>query len=153
MSKKRKRTSQATKKRLATFRGVPPEVIRGLHEVPAFAESTLTEQRKMLAFMLKIVNTVASLDRDGRILEQRRENGEMLAEDSRAKRKPITDKRTADLCRLYQKLRKSFDAGGRGNGAALREVCRRYGSLPGREKQITVQAVRDALKRGGVVCK
>jgi hypothetical protein len=104
-------------------------------------------------YRAEIESLIARLDKQTRLLEQRRENGEILAEEGRKKRKPITDKRTADICRRYVKVRKAFATGSRGNGSALREVCRRVGSLPGRDNQITVQAVRDALKRGGVVCK
>jgi hypothetical protein len=97
----------------------------------------------------EVADLVARLERQTRILEERRDNGQSLAEEGRAARKPITDRRADRICKLYRRIRPTS----RTNGAALEAVARQFGSLPGRDKPITVQAIRKILKRCGVPCR
>ena len=87
------------------------------------------------------------------VLKQRRENGAILAEEGRAARKPNDDARADRICKLYRRIRSAHPRGKRGHGAAIADVSRRFGPLPGREKPITVQAIRKILKRCGVPCR
>jgi hypothetical protein len=101
----------------------------------------------------EVADLVARLERQTRILEERRDNGQSLAEEGRAARKPITDRRAAEICRRYKRVRPSFPPGRAGNGKALAEVARQFGPLPGRESDITKTAIRKILKRCGVPCR
>jgi hypothetical protein len=101
----------------------------------------------------EIAALVARLKQQTRLLEQRRENGQILAEEGRAARKPKTDRRADRICKLYRRIRPAHPPGKRGNGAAVAEVARRHGPLPGKEKPITTTAVRKTLKRCGVPCR
>jgi hypothetical protein len=101
----------------------------------------------------EVADLVARLERQTRLLEQRRENGQILAEEGRAARKPKTDTRAAEICRLYKRVRRSHAPGRTGNGETLAEVARRFGPLPGRESDITKTAIRKILKRCGVPCR
>ena len=101
----------------------------------------------------EIESLVARLDKQTRLLEQRRENGEILAAEGREKRKPKTDARTKRLCSLYKRLRPQYPKGRQGNGLTLKEVSREFGPLPDKDRAITVQAIRKALKRGGIDCR
>jgi hypothetical protein len=104
-------------------------------------------------YRAEIESLIARLDKQTRLLEQRREGGEILAAEGREKRKVKTDARTTRLCKLYKRLRSQHPAGRQGNGLTLSEVAREFGSLPDKHKPITVQAIRKALKRGGIDCR
>jgi hypothetical protein len=98
----------------------------------------------------EVADLVARLERQTRILEERRDNGQSLAEEGRAARKPRTDRRADRICKLYRQIRPAS----RTNGAALAEVARRFGpAAPDRKSDITVQAIRKILKRCGVPCR
>lgn len=101
----------------------------------------------------EIESLITRLDKQTRILEQRREGGEILAAEGREKRKAKTDVRTARLCRLYKRLRPQHPKGRQGNGLTLKAVSREFGKLPDKDKAITVQAIRKALKRGVIDCR
>lgn len=138
---------------MPTLREVPPEIIANLQKVPEFAERTAVEQRKLLAFLFRIAGTLVQLERDGALVDQRHENGLMLAEEGRAARKQKTDRQADRVCKLYRRIRDKHPPGKRGNGAALQAVSHQFGSLPGKDKPITVQAIRKILKRCGVPCR
>ncbi len=98
----------------------------------------------------EVADLVARLERQTRIREERRDNGQSLAEEGRAARKPRTDRRADRICKLYRRIRPTS----RTNGAALAEVARRFGpAAPDRKSDITVQAIRKILKRCGVPCR
>jgi hypothetical protein len=101
----------------------------------------------------EVADLVARLERQTRILEERRDNGQSLAEEGRAARKPRTDRRAAEICRLYKRVRRAHAPGRVGNGEALAEVARQFGPLPGRDSDITKTAIRKILKRCGVPCR
>lgn len=102
----------------------------------------------------EVADLVARLERQSRLLEQRRENGQILAEEGREARKPITDRRAAEICRLYKRVRRSHAPGRAGNGETLAEVARQFGpASPDRESNITTAAIRKILKRCGVPCR
>lgn len=82
-------------------------------------------------------------------LEQRRENGELLAAEGRAVKAKIDNERAAMVCQLYKAVRPSFPEGRKGNGSAHRRVAERFEQRTG--KSITVRAVREILKRSGAV--
>ncbi len=97
----------------------------------------------------EIAALVARLERQTLLLEQRRDNGESLAEEGRAAKKQNDDARADRVCKLYRRVRPAH----RTNGAALEAVSRQFGPLPGKGKPITVQAIRKILKRRGVPCR
>lgn len=101
----------------------------------------------------EIESLIARLDKQTRLLKQRREGGEILAAEGREKRKVKTDARTTRLCKLYKRLRSQYPRGRQGNGLTLKAVSREFGKLPDKDKAITVQAIRKALKRGGIDCR
>jgi hypothetical protein len=101
------------------------------------------EQKRFIAEMQRLIEQQT----------QRQENGQILAEEGRAARKPKTETRAAAICRIYKRVRPSFPPGRVGNGATLEEVSRRFGSMPGRDKSITKQGIRKILKRCGVPCR
>ncbi len=101
----------------------------------------------------EIAALVERLEKKTRLLRQRRENGQILAEEGRAALKPITDRRAAEVCRIYKRVRPSFPPGKRGNGAAVAEVARQCGPVPGRNSDITTTAIRKILKRCDVSCR
>ena len=101
----------------------------------------------------EIAVLVARCERQARLLEQRRDNGESLAEEGRAALKEENNARADQVCKLYRRIRPSHPSGKRGNGAAVAAVARQIGPLFDREKPITVQAVRKILKRCGVPCR
>jgi hypothetical protein len=82
-------------------------------------------------------------------LEQRRENGELLAAEGRAVKAENDKERAAMVCKLYKAVRPSFPEGRKGNGPAHRTVAGRFEQRTG--KSITVRAVREILKRSGAV--
>jgi hypothetical protein len=100
-----------------------------------------------------VADLVARLERQNRILEERRDNGQSLAEEGRAARKSQTDRHAEKVCRIYKRIRPSFPPGRAGNGAALAEVSRRASSSPGYEKPMTKQGIRKLLRRCGVPCR
>lgn len=126
-------------------------------------ESTLRELIEQIAAMAfrvaadryhpEIAALVARCEKQSRLLEQRRENCELLAPEGRAAKKPDDDARADRVCKLYRRIRPSHPSGKRGNGAAVAEVARQIGPLFDRKKPITVQAVRKILKRRGVPCR
>jgi hypothetical protein len=101
----------------------------------------------------EVADLVARLERQTRILEERRDNGQSLAEEGRAARKSQTDRHAEKVCRIYKRIRPSFPPGRAGNGAALAEVSRRASSSPGYEKPMTKQGIRKLLRRCGVPCR
>lgn len=101
----------------------------------------------------EVTDLVARLERQTVLLEQRRENGQILAEEGRAALKPENDARADRVCKLYRRIRDRHLPGKRGNGAALEAVSRQFGSLHGKDKPITVQAIRKILKRCGIPCR
>lgn len=101
----------------------------------------------------EIAALVARLERQTLLLEQRRDNGESLAEEGRAALKAENDARADRVCKLYRRVRPMHPAGKRGNGAAVAEVARQIGPLFDRKKPITTTAVRNILKRRGVPCR
>jgi hypothetical protein len=101
----------------------------------------------------EVADLVARLERQTRILEERRENGQILAAEGRAARKPKTDRHAEKVCRIYKRVRPSFPPGRAGNGAALVEVSRRAGPSPGYEKPMTKTGIRKLLGRCGVPCR
>jgi len=101
----------------------------------------------------EIAALVARLERQARLLEQRRDGGESLAEEGRAALKPENDARADRVCKLYRKIRDGHPPGRRGNGAAVAEVARQIGPLFDRDKPITTTAIRKILKRRGVPCR
>lgn len=139
--------------RIPKVREIPPEIIAGLKSRPEFAERTGAEQRKILEWMIRIAWVVSQAERDDALSKQRQENGQILAEEGRAARKQKTDRQAERVCKLYRKIRNQHPAGRRGNGAALQAVSDQFGSLPGKDKPITVQAIRKILKRCGVSCR
>jgi len=124
-------------------------VLRDLAEQIAAAAFKVVSDR----YLPEISALVALLERQTRLLEQRRDNGQILAEEGRAARKPATDKRADRICRLYSRIRPQHPAGGRGNGAALAAVATQFGPLPRCDKPITTKAIRLILKRRGVPCR
>jgi hypothetical protein len=101
----------------------------------------------------EVADLVARLERQTRILEERRDNGQSLAEEGRAARKTKTDRHAEKVCRIYKRVRPSFPSGPKGNGAALADVSRRAGPSPGFEKPMTKQGIRKILKRCGIPCR
>jgi hypothetical protein len=98
----------------------------------------------------EVADLVARLERQNRIREERRENGELVAPAGRAARKPDDDARADRVCKLYRRIRPAS----RTNGEALAEVARQHGrATPNRKSDITVQAIRKILKRRGVPCR
>jgi hypothetical protein len=115
------------------------EILKG-----AVANLSVAEQRRF----------TDSLNERIRLLEQQRENCQILAEEGRAARKPITDRRAAEICRIYKRVRRSHAPGRTGNGETLAEVARQFGpAAPDRESDITTAAIRKILKRCGVPCR
>jgi hypothetical protein len=104
-------------------------------------------------YRAEIESLITRLDKQTRLLEQRREGGEILAAEGREKRKVKTDARTTRLCKLYKRLRSQYPRGRQGNGLTLKAVSSEFGKLPEKDKAITVQAIRKALKRGGIDCR
>lgn len=139
--------------RMPKIREIPPEIMAGLEKRPEFAERTGVEQRKILAWMIRIAWVVAQAERDNALSKQRQENGQILAEEGRSARKQKTDRQAERVCKLYRKIRNQHPPGRRGNGAALQAVSDQFGSIPGKDKPITVQAIRKILKRCGVSCR
>lgn len=123
--------------------------LRGLVEQIAAAAFKVAADR----YRPEIAALVARLERQAEVLEQRRENGELVAEEGRAALKEENDARADRVCKLYRRIRPSHPSGKRGNGAAVAEVARQIGPLFDRKKPITVQAVRKILKRRGVPCR
>lgn len=123
--------------------------LRDLVEEIAAAAFTIAAHR----YRPEIAALVAKLERQAVLLEQRRDNGESLAEEGRAARKPDDDARADRVCKLYRKIRDGHPPGRRGNGAAVAEVARQIGPLFDRDKPITTTAVRKILKRRGVSCR
>lgn len=124
-------------------------VLRNLVEKIAAAAFKVAADR----YRPEIAALVARLERQTRLLEQRRENGQILAEEGRAARKRKTDRQADRVCKLYRRIRERHPPGKRGNGAALEAVSRQLDPLPGRDKPITVRAIRNILKRRGVPCR
>lgn len=135
--------------RMPTIRDIPPEILKGLQEVPAWVQSTAADQKKILAFIFRVANTVARIDRDFSVFEQRRDGGESLAEEGRAAKKLKDEARADRVCKLYRRLRPAH----RSNGATLEAVSRQLEPLSGRDKPITVRAIRNILKKRGVPCR
>lgn len=120
----------------------------------------LVEQIGTVAFRIaasryqpEIAALVARLEKKIRLLEQRRENGQILAEEGRAALRAEADRRAEKVCRIYRRIRERHPPGRLGNGAALAEVSRQIGPLHDRNKPLTVQAIRNILKRRGVPCR
>jgi hypothetical protein len=86
------------------------------------------------------------------VAQQRRENGETLASEGTAANAARARQTTTQVCRLYRIIRPAFPTGRAGNGDAIREVASRHQHSSGREKPLTVQAIRNILKRGGTKC-
>lgn len=101
----------------------------------------------------EIAALVARLERQTRLLEQRRDGGESLAEEGRAALKPENDARADRVCKLYRRIRPAHPPGKRGNGAALKEVSDQFGPLRDERKPINVKTIREILKRRGVPCR
>ena len=101
----------------------------------------------------EVTDLVARLERQTRILEERRDNGQSLAEEGRAARKTKTDRHAEKVCRIYKRVRPSFPSGPKGNGAALADVSRSAGPSPGFEKPMTKQGIRKILQRCGIPCR
>lgn len=98
----------------------------------------------------EVADLVARLERQTRILEERRDNGQSLAEEGRAARKPNDDRRADRVCKLYRRIRPVS----RTNGEALAEVARQHGpATPNRKSDISEEAIRKILKRCGVPCR
>lgn len=144
---------RANQNRMPKVREIPPDLIAGLKKHSEFADRTDADQKKMLEWMIRIAWVVAQAERDDALSRQRHENGQMLAEEGRAARKQKTDRQAERVCKLYRKIRTQHPPGRRGNGAALQAVSDQFGSLPGKDKPITVQAIRKILKRCGVSCR
>ena len=131
------------------FYTVEKSILRELVEEIAAAAFHAAADR----YRPEIAALVARLERQTLLLEQRRENGQILAEEGRAARKVKTDRQADRICKLYRRIRDRHPPGRRGNGAALEAVSRQFGSLPGKDKPITVQAIRKILKRCGESCR
>jgi hypothetical protein len=101
----------------------------------------------------EIAALVARLKRQTRLLEQRRDGGESLAEEGRAARSKKRADNDRILCKLYQSVRGSFRTGGKGNTAALDVVRQRHQRKTNRDRPVTRKTVRNALKRCGVPCR
>lgn len=101
----------------------------------------------------EIAALVARLERQTRLLEQRRDGGESLAEEGRAARSKKRAKNDQILCKLYQSVRGSFPSGGKGNTAALNVVRQRHQRKTNRERPVDRKTVRNALKRAGIPCE
>ena len=79
----------------------------GLKHFYTAEESTLVElvaeaaragfEAAVKRYRSEVADLVARLERQTRILEERRDNGQSLAEEGRAARKPITDRRAAEV--------------------------------------------------------
>jgi hypothetical protein len=89
------------------------------------------------------------LERQWKLLADKRDNGESLAEEGRAAKAPNDTARAVRICSLYRRIRPSLPDGSRGNGAAVRDVAERYQSQTG--KSITPRGVRGILKRHGMM--
>ena len=87
--------------------------------------------------------------RHAQVLKQRRENGELLAEEGRAAKAANDIARAKHICSLYKRIRPSKPDGSRGNGGAIRDVVERYESHT--RESITPRAVREILKRHGMM--
>lgn len=120
-------------------------VLRDLVETIAAAAFKVAADR----YRPEIAALVARLERQTRLLEQRRDGGESLAEEGRAAKKLKDDARADRVCKLYRRLRPAH----RSNGATLEAVSRQLEPLSGREKPITVRAIRNILKKRGVPCR
>jgi len=143
--------SSAVDKSLSIMRGTLAQHLADRLGKPGFVELLETiasnvSPREFEAFVLEARRVI-------RQREDRRENGEILAAEGREKRKPKTDARTKRLCSLYKRLRPQYPMGRQGNGLTLKAVSREFGKLPEKDKAITVQAIRKALKRGGIDCR
>lgn len=139
--------------RVPTVREIPFELIANLEKVPEFAQRTAAEQRKLLTWLIRLAGMVVKWERDDALAKQRSENGQILAEEGRAARKQKTDRQAERVCKLYRRIRNQHPPGKRGNGAALQAVSQCFGSLPGKNKPITVQAIRKILKRSRIPCR
>ncbi len=92
---------------------------------------------------------INELERQWKLIADKRDNGESLAEEGRAAKAPNDAARAKRICSLYRRIRPSQPDGSRGNGAAIRHVAERYQSQTG--KSITPRGVREILKRNGIM--
>jgi hypothetical protein len=92
---------------------------------------------------------INELERQWKMIADKRDNGEVLAEEGRAAKAPNDAARAKRICSLYRRIRPSQPDGSRGNGAAIRGVAERYQSQTG--KSITPRGVREILKRHGMM--
>jgi hypothetical protein len=92
---------------------------------------------------------INELERQWNMIADKRDNGEVLAEEGRAAKAPNDAARAKRICSLYRRIRPSQPDGSRGNGAAIRDVAKRYQSQTG--KSITPRGVREILKRHGIL--
>lgn len=92
---------------------------------------------------------IDELERQWKMIADKRENGEVLAEEGRAAKAPNDAARAKRICSLYRRIRPSQPDGSQGNGAAIRDVAERYQSQTG--KSITPRGVREILKRHGMM--
>lgn len=124
-------------------------VLRDLVETIAAAAFKVAAAR----YRPEIAALVARLERQTRLVEQQRENGELLAPEGQAARSRNTAKNDRILCKLYQSVRGSFPSGGKGNTAALNVVRQRHQRKTNRERPVDRKTVRNALKRAGIPCE
>jgi hypothetical protein len=101
----------------------------------------------------EVADLVARLQRKIRIREERRDNGESLAEEGRAVRSQNTSANDRILCTLYRSVRESFPSGGKGNTAAIDVVRQRHQRKTSRDRPVDRKTVRNALRRAGVPCE
>lgn len=162
---KRKPARKPTKKRRPLPNGIPDRLRSKMRDNVAQAVCLLIgrpEFVQVLELLQEVGKTLSAAEQKRfaesvrqriKLLEQRRENCELLAPEGRAAKKPDDEARADRVCKLYRRIRPSHPSGKRGNGAAVADVARQIGPLFDRKKPITVQAVRKILKRRGVPCR
>jgi hypothetical protein len=82
------------------------------------------------------------------ILEQWRENGEILAAEGRAAKAENDKRRAAIVCKMYRSVRPAHPPGRKGNGEACRVVADRYESQE--RESIDPKTVRETAQKAGI---
>lgn len=97
----------------------------------------------------EFLNFLEELDRQFQIAVAKSDNGKMLAPEGRETRQKQSSELAERVVKIYRRVRRSMPTGRKGNGRAIAEVCDQIGALPGKDKPITSQWVREILKRKG----
>lgn len=154
-----------TPKQVAAPRGVPDRLRAKLRDnvaqaitltigLPVFEE--VLEHLKEVGATLSVAEQqrfTESLEKQLRLLEQRRENGQILSGEGRAAQSKNRAASDRIIANLYRTVRPSFSPGGTGNAKAIKVVADRHQQRMGRDKPVVEKTIRNALKRCGVPCR